>query len=69
MLRSIAAEPERRRFHGPSPLRCVSKHEGVPILILRDARTPRSNSRNLFSMRAPQDEDDCGCGSSPNRFR
>jgi hypothetical protein len=23
MLRSIAAEPERRRFHGPSPLRCV----------------------------------------------
>ena len=39
MLRSIAAEPERRRFHGPSPLRCVSKHEGVPVLILRDART------------------------------
>jgi hypothetical protein len=30
MLRSIAAEPERRRFHGPSPLRCVSKHEGPP---------------------------------------
>jgi hypothetical protein len=30
MLRSLAAEPERRRFHGPSPLRCVSKHEGPP---------------------------------------
>ncbi len=30
MLRSITAEPERRRFHGPSPLRCVSKHEGPP---------------------------------------
>jgi hypothetical protein len=67
MLRSVAAEPERRRFHGPSPLRCVSKHEGVPVLILRDARTPRSNSRNFFGMRAPQDEDSRARGSSLNR--
>src|SRR5262249_53866658 len=42
MLRSIAARRERRRFHSPSALRCVSKHEGhaVAVLILRDARTP-----------------------------
>ena len=40
MLRSIAAEPERRRFHGPSTLRRVSTHEGVVVLSLRDARTP-----------------------------
>ena len=40
MLRSIAARRERRRFHCPSALRCVSKHEGgVHVLILRDART------------------------------
>src|SRR5262245_62903780 len=41
MLRSIAARRERRRFHSPSALRCVSKHEGhaVAVLILRDAHT------------------------------
>src|SRR5262245_30623640 len=41
MLRSIAAGRERRRFHSPSALRCVSKHEGhvVAVLILRDALT------------------------------
>src|SRR5262249_37164021 len=41
MLRSIAARRERRRFHSPSALRCVSKHEGhaAAVLILRDART------------------------------
>src|SRR5262245_13192008 len=41
MLRSIAARRERRRFHSPSALRCISKHEGhaVAVLILRDART------------------------------
>jgi hypothetical protein len=40
MLRSIAVGRERRRFHSPSALRCVSKHEGhaVAVLILRDAR-------------------------------
>ena len=30
MLRSIAARRERRRFHSPSALRCVSKHEAMP---------------------------------------
>jgi hypothetical protein len=41
MLRSIAARRERRCFHSPSALRCVSKHEGEQshVLILRDART------------------------------
>jgi hypothetical protein len=29
MLRSIAARGERRRFHSPGALRCVSKHEGA----------------------------------------
>src|SRR2546429_7621173 len=40
MLRSIAAPGECNCFHSPSPLRCVSKHEGPtwPVLILRDAR-------------------------------
>jgi hypothetical protein len=68
MLRSIAAEPERRRFHGPSPLRCVLKHAGVPVLILRDTRTSRSNFRHFLRMRAPQDEDGQARSSSPNRF-
>src|SRR5262249_53029015 len=42
MLRSIAARRERRRFHSPSALRCVSKHEGHAVAgpILRAARTP-----------------------------
>src|SRR5215831_18119184 len=41
MPRSIAARRERRRFHSPGALRCVSKHEAhaVAVLILRDART------------------------------
>jgi hypothetical protein len=39
MLRSLAAEPEHRRFHGPSPLRCVSKDE--------DSRA-RGSSPNRF---------------------
>src|SRR5215813_1167928 len=30
MLRSVAARRERRRFHSPNALRCVSKHEGEP---------------------------------------
>src|SRR5262249_27884159 len=40
MLRSIAAARERRYFHSPSAPRCVSKHEGAAVLILRDVRTP-----------------------------
>ena len=39
MLRSIAARRERRRFRRPNAPRCVSKHEGAAVLILRDART------------------------------
>ena len=39
MLRSIAGGCERRCFRSRRALRCVSKHEGVAVLILRDART------------------------------
>src|SRR5262249_41374560 len=36
----------------------VSKHEGcTAVLILRDARTPRSSLRHASGRRAPQDED------------
>src|SRR5262245_48451571 len=51
MLRSVAARRERRRFHSPNALRCVSKHEGKTeslVLILRDART-RVRIRGAFS--------------------
>src|SRR5262249_3935790 len=39
MLRGIAARRERRGFPSRRALGCVSKHEGVSVLILRDART------------------------------
>ena len=45
---------ERRRFHSPNALRCVSKHEGEPnrsFFILRDART-RVRICGTFSARA-----------------
>ena len=60
MLRSIAAHRERRRLHSPRALRCVSKHEATPIARPHPSRRAYAPAslRNLFGMRAPEDEDE-----------
>src|SRR5262249_2136141 len=53
-LNPTCVRRERRRFHSPNALRCVSKHEGRTqslVLILRDART-RVRICGTFSARA-----------------
>ena len=74
MLRSIAGGCERRCFRSRRALRCVSKHEGVAVLILRDARThvrvcETSSASALLRMRTNIASCKAHHTSSPSRSR
>ena len=74
MLRSIAGGCERRCFRSRRAMRCVSKHEGVAVLILRDARThvrvcETSSASALLRMRTNIASCKAHHTSSPSRSR
>jgi hypothetical protein len=74
MLRSIAARRERRRCHRRSALRCVSKHEGNLVLILRDARTQVRVCTTFLTCALLRMRTNISCGilhlsNSPSRSR
>jgi hypothetical protein len=60
MLRSSAAQRERKCFHRRAPLRCVSKHEAecTGSSSSFETRARAFEAAAPLRYRAPQDEDD-----------